>query len=59
MYAWVGFYLSLELARDATGEDAVSIAALATFTVVASGALSAVIASWVANRVGRAGPAPC
>ena len=56
MYAWVGFYLSLELARDATGEDAGSIAALATFTVVASGALSAVIASWAANRVGRAGP---
>ena len=31
MYAWIGFYLSPELAQDAAGEDADPIAALATF----------------------------
>ena len=56
MYAWIGFYFSPKLAQDATGEDADPIAALATFAVVASGALGAVIAGWAADRVGRAGP---
>ena len=49
----IGFYLSPELAQDATGEDANPIAALATFAVVASGALGAVIAGWAADRFGR------
>jgi MFS family permease len=53
MYAWIGFYLSPELAQDAAGEDADPIAALATFAVVASGALGAVIAGWAADGVGR------
>jgi MFS family permease len=51
MWAWIGFYFSLELG-EATG-DGGAMAALVTFGIVASGALGAVVAGWSADRIGR------
>ena len=48
MWAWIGFYFSLELG-GADG-DTGATAALVTFAIVASGA---VVAGWSADRVGR------
>ena len=51
MWAWIGFYFSLEFG-ETTGESG-AFAALVTFGIVASGALGAVVAGWSADRVGR------
>lgn len=53
MWAWIGFYFSLELADGAAGGGDGATAALVTFAVVASGALGAIVAGWSADRVGR------
>jgi MFS family permease len=49
MWAWIGFYFSLELGGVTGG----STAALITFAILASGALGAVVAGWSADRFGR------
>ena len=53
MWAWIGFYVSLELGAASGDADRGAMAALVTFGIVASGALGAVVAGWSADRVGR------
>lgn len=53
MWAWIGFYFSLELGGASGDTNAGATAALVTFGIVASGALGAVVAGWSADRVGR------
>ncbi len=53
MWAWIGFYFSLELGGGTGGEGSRATAALVTFLIIASGALGAVVAGWSADRVGR------
>ena len=53
MWAWIGFYFSRELGAGAGDRDAGALAALVTFSILASGALGALVAGWLADRVGR------
>jgi MFS family permease len=53
MWAWIGFYISLELAGHAGDGTNASLSALATFLIVGSGAVGALVAGWAADRVGR------
>ena len=53
MWAWIGFYFSLELGAGAGDKNRGAVAALVTFGIVASGAIGAVVAGWSADRVGR------
>ncbi|TPG61135.1 MFS transporter [Roseomonas nepalensis] len=54
MWAWVGLYLSASFgAWRGVAEAAGAGASLATFLVIAAGALGSVAAGWLADRLGR------
>ena len=53
MWAWIGFYFSLELAGLVDNGTNPSLSALATFLIIGSGAGGALVAGWAADRVGR------
>ncbi len=52
MWAWIGTFMAASLRQRYGGEPPFP-ASLATFAVVASGAVGALVAGWAADRVGR------
>ncbi|MCW5729950.1 MAG: MFS transporter [Alphaproteobacteria bacterium] len=53
MWAWIGAFLAFVLGRHGDPAAAAGLAAASTFLVMASGALGAVLAGLLADRVGR------
>ncbi|MCW5750787.1 MAG: MFS transporter [Alphaproteobacteria bacterium] len=53
MWAWIGAFLAFALGREGDPAAATSLAAASTFLVMASGAIGAVLAGLLADRVGR------
>ena len=53
MWAWIGVFLVAAFEYAMPAEAAVRAGALATFAVIAAGGVGAVLAGWLADRLGR------
>jgi len=53
MWAWIGVFLSASFALSMPADSAPTAAKLAAFATIASGALGAVVAGFLADRLGR------
>lgn len=54
MWSWIGIALAISFAQQMPTEDAQEFAKLMTFIIIGVGALSCVVAGWVADRIGKA-----
>jgi MFS family permease len=53
MWAWIGVFLSASFAVSMPADVAPTAAKLAAFATIASGGIGAVVAGWLADRLGR------
>ena len=53
MWAWIGVFLSASFAVSLPADVAPTAAKLAAFATIASGGIGAVVAGWLADRLGR------
>lgn len=54
MWSWIGVALALSFTQQMPADAATEFAKLMTFIIIGSGAISCVIAGWVADRIGKA-----
>jgi len=54
MWSWIGIALSLSFAQQMPSAQAAEFAKLMTFIIIGIGAISCVVAGWVADRIGKA-----
>lgn len=54
MWSWIGIALAISFTQQMPSEDAQEFAKLMTFIIIGVGALSCVVAGWVADRIGKA-----
>ncbi len=54
MWAWIGIALALSFSMQIDADAAAQLAKLVSFAVIGSGALSSVVAGWVADKFGKA-----
>jgi len=54
MWSWVGIALAISFAHTMEQSDAAEFAKLVTFIAIAAGAISCVVAGWIADRIGKA-----